>query len=87
MFNEGGEIDIFKRTGLQPVLFGETVAGAKMPSLVYVLAFDDMNDLDQKWNVFRDDPAWKKLSADPYYANIHSFTNDWIWSPTSFSQI
>jgi len=27
MFNEGGEIAIFKKTGLQPVFFGETLIG------------------------------------------------------------
>ncbi|MDR1154296.1 MAG: NIPSNAP family protein [Bacteroidales bacterium] len=87
MFNEGGEIAIFKRTGLQPVLFGETVAGTKMPGLVYILAFDDMNDLDRNWNVFRNDPEWGKLKDDPYYTDIQSFTNDWIWTPAPFSQI
>jgi hypothetical protein len=87
MFNEGGEIAIFKRTGLQPVLFGETIAGTKIPSLVYILAFDDMNELEKNWNVFRSDPEWGTLKSDPYYADIHSFTNDWIWTPAPFSQI
>jgi hypothetical protein len=46
-----------------------------------------MNDLDKKWGVFRNDPEWTKLKNDPFYADIHSFTNDWIWTPTAFSQI
>ncbi len=87
MFNEGGEIEIFKKTGLQPVLFGETIAGNKMPSLVYMLAFDNMEDLGKKWGVFGSDPDWKKLSSDPYYAETVSCINDWIWTPTAFSQI
>ena len=87
MFNEGGEIAIFKKTGLQPVLFGETIIGNMMPNLVYMLAFDDMSDMDKKWDVFRADPEWTKLSADPYYAGITLRINDWIWTPTAFSQI
>ncbi len=87
MFNEGGEIDIFKRTGLQPVLFGETIAGDRMPSLVYILAFDDLTALNKNWDVFRNDPAWKKLSGDPFYADTVSRINDWIWTPTAFSQL
>jgi len=87
MFNEGGEIAIFKKTGLQPVLFGETIAGDRMPNLVYILAFNDFADMDKGWAAFRDDPDWKKLSADTFYAETVSRINDWIWTPTRFSQI
>jgi hypothetical protein len=87
MFNEGGEIEIFKNTGLQPVLFGETIAGDRMPNLVYILAFDDYADMVKSWDVFRVDPAWKKLSADPFYNETVSTINDWIWRPVTFSQI
>ena len=87
MFNEGGEIAIFKKTGLQPILFGETIAGSMMPNLVYILAFDDLNDMDKKWSVFSSDPDWVKLRADTYYADTVSRINDWLWTPTAFSQI
>ncbi len=87
MFNEGGEIDIFKKTGLQPVLFGETIAGEKMPSLVYMLAFDDMNALTKNWGAFGSSPEWRTLSSDAQYADTVSCINDWIWTPTSFSQL
>jgi hypothetical protein len=39
MFNKG-EIAIFRRTGLQPVFFGETLIGTKMPNLTYLLVFE-----------------------------------------------
>ena len=35
MFNEVGEIAIFKKTGLQPVFFGETIIGPKLPNHFY----------------------------------------------------
>ena len=87
MFNEGGEIAVFKKTGLQPVLFGETLAGDRMPNLVYMLAFDDFNAMNQAWSVFGNDPDWKKLSSDTFYAETVSRINDWIWTPASCSQI
>jgi len=87
MFNEGGEIAIFKKTGLQPILFGETIAGDRMPNLVYILAFDDMEAMTKNWDVFRNDPDWKKLSADAYYRDTVSRINDWLWTPAVFSQI
>ena len=87
MFNEGGEIAIFQKTGLTPVFFGETIIGPNLPNLNYMLAFKDMADRDQKWQVFRDDPDWKKLSADPTYTDTVSNTTDIILRPTDYSQI
>jgi hypothetical protein len=87
MFNEGGEIAIFKKTGLNPVLFGETIIGPNLPNLNYMLAFKDMADRDQKWQVFRDDPDWKKLSGDPAYKDTVSNITDIILRPTEYSQI
>jgi len=87
MFNEGGEIAIFQKTGLQPILFGEVICGDRMPSLVYILAFDDFEAMNKGWSVFGNDPDWKKLSGDTFYAETVSRINDWIWTPTGFSQI
>ncbi len=87
MFNEGGEIGIFRKTGLTPVFFGESVIGPNLPNLNYMLAFKDMADRDQRWQVFRDDPDWKKLSADPTYKDTVSNITDIILQPTEYSQI
>ena len=88
MFNEGGEIAIFKKVGLQPILFGETIAGNMMPNLLYILAFDDFADMSRAWDTFRVDPDWVKLRSDPYYTpDPVTRINDWIWTPTQFSQI
>jgi len=86
MFN-AGEIPIFRRTGLQPVFFGETVIGAKMPSLTYMLTFADMAARDAAWSAFGKDPDWKKLSGDPQYRDNVSAISDIILQPTSYSQI
>jgi len=74
MFNEG-ELDIFRRTGLAPVFFGETLIGPKQPNLTYMVVFDDMAGHDQAWDKFRVDPEWKKLSAIPAYSNAEIVTN------------
>ncbi len=68
MFNIG-EIDIFRKTGLAPVFFGEALAGDKMPNLTYMLGFDSMEAQKAAWDRFRNDPDWKELSAKPEYAN------------------
>lgn len=86
MFNRG-EIAIFRRTGLRPVFFGETMIGAKLPSLTYMLVFDDMQAREKNWAVFRDDAEWKKMSTSPEFADIVSNITNVILRPTSYSQI
>ena len=86
MFN-AGEVPIFRRTGLTPVFFGETVIGAKMPSLIYMLAFPDLPARDAAWGKFGQDPDWKILSADPQYRDNVAAISDIILQPTSSSQI
>ncbi|MEW6303459.1 MAG: NIPSNAP family protein [Verrucomicrobiota bacterium] len=88
MFNSG-EIDIFRRVGLTPVFFGESLLGTRLPNLTYLLTFDDKAELDANWNVFRKDPAWLKLKAIPEYADakiVSKITNK-ILHPLAYSQI
>ena len=88
MFNRG-EIDIFKRVGLTPVFFGETILGLRRPNLTYLLVFDDKAALDQAWNTFRTDAEWTKLKAIPEYADkrIVSKITNILLVPTPYSQI
>ena len=89
MFNTGGEIDIFKRVGLTPVFFGETIIGAFRPNLTYMLTFDDMAEHGRNWKSFGSDPEWKRISAIPGYADakIVSRITSIFLIPTASSQI
>lgn len=86
MFN-AGEVPIFRRAGLTPVFFGETLVGARMPSLTYMLTHADMAARDKGWSAFAKDPEWKTLSGDPQYRDNVSAITDIILQPTSHSQI
>ena len=86
MFN-AGEIPIFRRAGLTPVFFGETIIGSNMPSLIYMVTFPNMPARDAAWSAFGQDPEWKTLSADPQYRDNVSAISDIILQPTSYSQI
>jgi hypothetical protein len=88
MFNTG-EIAIFRRAGLAPVFFGETLIGSKMPNLIYMLAFENMAERDKNWGVFASDPEWKKLSTTPGFTDGEIVTNisNLFLRPTDYSQI
>jgi len=87
MFNEGGEIEIFRNVGLHPVFFGKTLVGPLMPNLTYMLGFKDMAERDANWRRFSADQAWQKLRKNKRYAGTVSTITDNILVPTSFSQI
>ncbi|MEP7277750.1 MAG: NIPSNAP family protein [Bacteroidota bacterium] len=89
MFNEKGEIDIFKRTGLVPVFFGESIIGPLRPNLTYMLVFDDMAAHDAHWKVFGRDPEWKTISSQPEYtdAKIISHITSTFLVPVECSQV
>jgi uncharacterized protein (DUF1330 family) len=89
MFNDAGEIDIFKRLGFNPVFFGETVIGELRPNLIYMIAFDDMEAHDNHWRSFIADPEWKKISAIPDYADakLVSHITSTMLVPAGYSQI
>jgi hypothetical protein len=88
MFNNG-EIAIFRRTGLRPVFFGETLIGSSFPNLTYMLVFDDLAARDRNWATFVNDPEWKKLSTTPGYTDVETVSNisNVILSPAAYSEI
>ena len=89
MFEEGGEIAIFRRTGLTPVFFGTTIAGQNMPNLTYMLAYDDLAAREKNWRTFLADPEWVKLRSTPGLsdAEIVSNISNWLVRPLPFSPI
>jgi hypothetical protein len=88
MFN-AGEFDLFKAAGFNNVFFGDTLVGSRMPSLTYMLSFEDLAQLNAHWAQFSGNPDWKKLSSDPKYAfeSIVSNITNLILSPLASSQI
>ena len=89
MFDELGEIEIFKKVGLTPVFFARTLVGPRMPNLTYMLVHDNMAAREKSWDGFRTSPDWKKLSATPGYTDpeiVSNITTVFL-RPTAYSQI
>lgn len=89
MFNDAGEISIFRRVGLHPVFFGEALAGSRMPNLTYMLAFESAEELKANWARFGGDPDWKRLKGMSEYADkaILSGITNLILKPAEYSQV
>lgn len=86
MFNVD-ELPIFYNVKLNPVFFGEMVAGETMPCLTYMLVFKDMAERDANWKQFSANPDWKRVSQAPEYANTVSNIIRVFLEPVAYSQI
>jgi hypothetical protein len=84
-----GEFEVFQRSGFWQVFYGDMLIGPRMPQLTYMLSFPEVAEMDAKWDAFRNDPQWKKLSSDPRYSyeSIVNSISNLILTPASFSQI
>ena len=88
MFDDG-EIRIFRKNGLLPVFFGDTLFGVNLPNLTYMLAFDNLAAREKNWSAFGADPDWAKLRSTPGLGDADMVSNisNSILRPLSFSDI
>lgn len=87
MFNEGGETEIFSRLQFNPIFYGSVVAGSKMPNLMYLTSFENMDERKAHWAAFGADDAWEKLLALPEYKNTVSKNETIFLRSTSYSDL
>jgi len=87
MFNEGGEIALFKSLDFNALFYAEVISGSTMPNLMYMTTFADMAAHDAHWNAFKNSPEWKKLSALPEYKNTVSKNVTLLLHPTEYSDL
>ena len=89
MFNEQ-EMPLFRTLGMTPVFFGENIFGTRLPSLTYMLTFEDMTARYKAWAAFGASPDWKRINAEPKYNTVVgnvTVTNVAYLRPLGFSQI
>ena len=67
MFNEGKEIELFNKLNFNAVFYAKVIAGNRMPNLVYMTSFNNMDDRNAHWKAFSADPTWKIISNLPQY--------------------
>lgn len=85
MFNEGGEIALFKRLNFNAIFYGDVISGSRMPNLMYMTSFENMDDRNAHWKSFVDDAEWKTLSTKPEYQHNVSKSNIYFLRPLEFS--
>jgi hypothetical protein len=87
MFEEGGEIGVFRECGMEPVFFGQALAGDRLPNLTYLLAFDNKAAKVAAWSKFSKHPDWLRLRADPLYKDTANKITNIMLRPSKGSQL
>ena len=87
MFNEGGEVPLFKRLGFNAIFYADVINGSHMPNLMYMTSFDNMASREAHWKTFGADPEWKKLVALPEYQHNVSKAEIILLHATDYSDL
>jgi hypothetical protein len=88
MFNTA-ELALFRRSGMEPVFFGQTIIGPNMPNLTYMLSFKDIAAKEAGWKTFAGSPEWAKLKTTPGFTDkeiVFRITNLML-VPAPYTQI
>jgi hypothetical protein len=86
MWNKG-EIQIFRTCRVNPLFFGETLSGSRMPNFWFMVWFDGPEAREAAWEAFRLDPDWARMQKDPRYKGASTKINDTFLQPLEFSPI
>jgi len=79
-------VPIFKRIGMEVLGPWKPIVGDNNNSIVYMLAFKDAADREEKWEAFKNDAEWNekraKVSSEPLTASqFNSFLKPTSYSP------
>lgn len=86
MFNDS-EIQLMRDLGMNPVFFGQALAGPDLPHLRYFTSGPDLATHLAGWKKFGPDPRWQKMRTDPRYADNTSKNTARFLTPKRYSQI
>jgi hypothetical protein len=86
MFNEG-EIELMQDLGMNPVFFGQALAGTNLPHLTYITSASNLKAHFANWSKFGPDPRWQAMKDLPQYVGTVSKNTARFLTSKSYSQI
>lgn len=85
MFNAGGEVKLFEDLGFNAVFYAEVLSGDRMPNLMYMTTFPNMEKRDAFWEIFSSSEKWNELKSDAKYQNNVNKSDILLLYPTEYS--
>jgi hypothetical protein len=88
-FGNSGEIAIFHKSGIHPILYADSVFGPNQPNMVYLIPFESADHREKAWATFNADPDWVKIRAASIQHGgeiVRNITNMFL-TPASYSML
>ena len=85
----GGEIDLFHKSGIHPLLYADTLIGPDQPNMIYLIPYESLAQREKAWAAFRENPEWAKLRDESVRRGgeiVRNITN-LLLVPTAFSML
>lgn len=86
MFNEG-ELALMRDLGMNPVMFGQPLAGPDLPHLRYITSGPDLRSHFAAWSKFPPHPRWNEMKNNPRYADNMTKLTARFLAPKPYSQL
>jgi len=88
-FGRDGEIEIFHKSGIHPILYANTIFGPNLPNLAYLIPFESEAQREKAWATFNANPDWVRIRAESVQHGgeiVRNITNLFL-TPMSFSML
>jgi hypothetical protein len=86
MFYQGGELPLFREVEMNPIFFGNILAGTRMPAFIYMIGFASSAKQEEAWKSFVAHPKWAAMKDLPEYRDTATEIENIVLSPSSGSQ-
>ncbi len=86
MFDERGEMALFKRCGMLPVFFGETLYGTNQPNISYMLSFENDDARRAGWKKFIQSEEWAQMKNETEFKDTATIVRNLFLKPTPGSE-
>jgi len=87
MFDVGGELPLFREVELNPIFFGDIIAGTRMPAFLYMIGCPSLEKHAEVWRTFVAHPKWIAMKDLPEYADTATEIESVVMTPSPGSQI
>ncbi|MBR5626480.1 MAG: NIPSNAP family protein [Thermoguttaceae bacterium] len=87
MFGVRGELELFRHCNMNPVFFGNTLYGDMLPSVTYMLSFENDQARQEGWQKFVKSDEWKAMSQESAFNDTAIRIRNLFLKPSAKSQI
>ena len=84
---DAGETQLMRDLGMNPLFFGQALAGPNLPHLRYMTCGPDLASHLAGWAKFGPSDGWQKLKNDPSFQDNTSLNTARFLAPKAYSEI